>query len=202
MTFYSFTLFVHIVGVLGMFIAIGLEEAALFRLRAAKTTALVREWMRIMGVLEKMFPITGVLILGAGLYLTFTAWGWSQAWIDTALIAFLLISVLAPTVTTPRFKGIRKAVELTPDEPLPTELSKLTHDSMLRTTIFVMDFLTLGIVCLMTMKPGWIGSLAVMTVAFIVAIIAAQLPQAIAREAQSDLRSSHAETALEKTSVK
>jgi hypothetical protein len=46
MTFYSFTLFVHIVGVLGMFIAIGLEEAALFRLRAAKTTASEIAWFR------------------------------------------------------------------------------------------------------------------------------------------------------------
>jgi hypothetical protein len=75
MAFYPYALFLHIVGVLGMFIAIGLEEIALFRLRAAKTTALVREWTRVMSVVEKMFPISGVLILGASLYMVFTVWG-------------------------------------------------------------------------------------------------------------------------------
>ena len=94
MTFYPYALLLHIVGVLGMFIAIGLEQAVLFRLRAAKTTALVREWSRVMSTVDKMFPISGVVILGAGLYMVFTTWGWSQAWIDISLGVFLLTSVL------------------------------------------------------------------------------------------------------------
>jgi hypothetical protein len=173
MTFYPYALLLHIVGVLGMFIAIGLEQAVLFRLRAAKTTALVREWSRVMSVAEKMFPISGVLILAAGLYMAFTAWGWSQAWIDLSLGVFLLASVLAPTVTSPRFKAIRQASEAAPEGPLPIELWQLTHDSVLLTTVFIMDFLTVGVVCLMTTKPGWIVGLAIVVVAFVTALLAA-----------------------------
>ena len=173
MTFYPYALLLHIMGVLGMFIAIGLEQAVLFRLRAAKTATLVREWSRVMSIVEKMFPISGVLILGAGLYMAFTTWGWSQAWIDTSLGVFLLASVLAPTVTSPRFKAIRKASESAQEGMLSGELWQLTHDSVLLTTIFIMDFLTVGVVCLMTIKPGWIVAPAIILVAFVAALFIA-----------------------------
>jgi ABC-type antimicrobial peptide transport system permease subunit len=174
MIFYPYALLLHIVGVLGMFIAVGLEQAVLFRLRAAKTTTLVREWLRVMSVVEKMFPVASVLILGAGLYMVFTTWGWSQAWIDVSLGVFLLTSAMAPTVTSPRFKAMHKASETAPEGPLTGELWQLTHDSTLLTTVFIMDFLTVGVVFLMTIKPGWIAALTIILVAFVAAIVAAR----------------------------
>jgi len=201
MTFYTFVLFLHILGVLGMFIAIGLEEAALLRLRSATITMQVSEWMRIMSVVEKIFPLSGVLILGAGLTMAFTTWGWHQAWIDVSLGVLLLTSMLAPTITTPRFKAIRRVVESTPSGALPSDLYQLTHDSILRATIFVMDFLTLGVVFLMTIKPGWVGSLVVMAIALVAALIVAQLPLGTAREVPTVTQPSQTEAVLEEIPV-
>ncbi len=188
MAFYPYALLLHIVGVLGMFIAIGLEQAVLFRLRAAKTTELVREWTRIMGIADKLFPISGVLILGAGLYMAFTAWGWSQAWIDVSLGVFVLTSVLSPTVTSPRFKAIHRASETAPEGPVSAELAQLTHDPVLLTTIFIMDFLTVAVVCLMTTKPGWGGALAIIAAAFLAALVAAKRVQGNATATRSDVK--------------
>lgn len=101
----------------------------------------------------------------------------------------------------PRFKAISEAGESAPDGLLPAEITQLTHYSVLRTTIFVMGFLTLGIVCLMTTKPGWISAPAIMAVAFVAALIAAQLPLGAARAVPSTEQPSHSEAALEESTV-
>lgn len=44
MSFYSLALFAHIVGVLGLFIGIGLQWTSILRLRRALFVAQVREW--------------------------------------------------------------------------------------------------------------------------------------------------------------
>src|SRR5579884_531018 len=146
MTFYPYALLLHIVGVLGMFMAIALEQAVLSRVRSAQSIAVIREWMRIMNFVDKLFPISGVIILVAGLYMVFTTWGWGHAWVDISLAVFLLTSAMAPTVTSPRFKAIHKASEAAPEGPLSSRLLQLTHNSVLLTAAFIMDFLTVGIV--------------------------------------------------------
>jgi hypothetical protein len=129
--------------------------------------------------------------------MVFTAWGWGQAWIDVSLGAFLLMSVLAPAINSPRFKAIRQAIASEPDRLLTDEISQLTHDPVLRASTFTMGFMTSGIVCLMTTKPGWIGAAAIMAVAFVASLIAARLPLGVARSVQPVAQPSPMEVAPE-----
>ena len=198
MAFYPYALFLHIVGVLAMFIAIGLEEAALFRLRSAKTTAPVREWSHVMEVVEKVFPLSGVLILVAGLYMVFTVWGWNHAWIDVSLGFLLLTGVAAPTVTSPGFQAIRKAVASAPDGPVSDEL----HASKMRIGILVMDFLTVGVVCLMTVKPGWIGTLTIMLASLVAALVVVRMTRDANRTTFSPEQAFNRESAREESAVR
>ncbi|HEX5439050.1 MAG TPA: hypothetical protein VFW98_17995 [Gemmatimonadaceae bacterium] len=46
---YSVSLFLHIVGALGLFAGIGLELAVLAGFRRASTSAQLREWVRLFG---------------------------------------------------------------------------------------------------------------------------------------------------------
>jgi len=94
MTLYSYALFFHIVGILGLGISVSLEAATVFRLRGAKTTAQIHEWMRINTTLEKVLPISALLVLASGLFMTFTVWGWGQAWIDLSLGMLIALGVL------------------------------------------------------------------------------------------------------------
>jgi hypothetical protein len=46
MNYYSIALFLHIVGVLGLFVALGLEWTGLWQLRGVTTAEQVRTWLR------------------------------------------------------------------------------------------------------------------------------------------------------------
>jgi hypothetical protein len=75
MTLYPYTLLLHIVGVIGLFIALSLEVAVVFRLQAAKTTTQVHEWLTLSRVIDLVLPVSAVFILVSGLVLTLTVWG-------------------------------------------------------------------------------------------------------------------------------
>ncbi len=201
MALYPYALFLHILGVLGLFIAIGLEWTAIFRMRTAQTTATVREWMRVMGALDMMIPMTALLILAAGLYMTITVWGWSHGWIDVSLVAFLINGALGPAVISPRMKAIHKAAELAADGPLPANLKQLIHNPVLRTTTYAMGFSALGIVCLMTTKQDWIASLAIMVVAIIIGIAASRISPRAHRVAQTGEQLALSHTVMEEANV-
>ena len=162
-------------GVLALFIAIGLEWLTTLRMRAAQSTAQVREWGRISNANDKVFPISSILILAAGLYMTFTVWGFSHAWIDVSLVELIVVSALGPTIAGRRLKAIHTAVETTPDGPLPASLQKAIDDPVLWMYMQITPMIALGIVCLMTVKPDWMGALAVAIVFPVVGFIIGRL---------------------------
>lgn len=175
MSLYPYVLLLHIVAVLGLFMATGLELTALFRLRSAKSVAQVYEWTNVNRLLEIVFPLAALLILAAGLAMTFMVWGWSHAWISISLAALLVMSVLGATINTRRMKAIRTSAERAPDGPVPAALRKTIFDRGMWTTILTMSVTDLGIVGLMTIKPGWIGSIVVLIVTIAIGFILAQL---------------------------
>ena len=77
MSLYALALFAHIVGVLGLFLAIGLVWISMLWLHQAQTTAQVRERVRLASFQERLLPAASVLILLAGVYMTATTWGWT-----------------------------------------------------------------------------------------------------------------------------
>ncbi len=193
MTLYPYALFFHIVGVLGMFIANSLAVTVVFRLHAAQTTAQVLEWLSVNSALEKILPVSALLILASGLYMTFTAWGWSQAWIDLSLGVLIVLGVLGPAINGRHLKAIHLAVEVAPDREVPASLQKLITDPVLRAYALIPGFLLLGVVGLMTLKPDWIGSGVVLVMAFVVSLIAGHLSPGIPYKAQDEKeRASHA----------
>ena len=170
MVWYGVALLVHILGVLGVFIATGIEQVVLLRLRAARTTQLVREWVHVMDGVDKLFPPSVLLLVLAGLYMTFTVWGWGQAWIDVSLGTLVLVGILGPAVNGSGLKAIGRAVAVLPDGPLSADLSRLIYHPVLNMSTSITAFLTLGIVFLMTLKPGWLGSLGIMAGVLVVAV--------------------------------
>ena len=175
MALYSYMLLFHIVGVLGLFISISLEVAISFRLRAAQTTTQVREWLAVNRVLEKMLPISALLILASGLFMLFTAWGWSQAWIDISLGLLIVLGILGPVINGPRMKAIQTTAALAPEGEIPASLQKHISDPVLRAYALIPGFIALGAVGLMTLKLDWISSGAVMVIALVVGIVSGQL---------------------------
>src|SRR4051812_30730307 len=100
--FYSIALFLHIVGALGMFAALALEGTSLFYLRRSVTVEQAHSWMNVLGLVQRLGPVSLVLILLPGFYMMATVWG-GVPWIAVALAAIVLIAVLGA------FSGIRLA---------------------------------------------------------------------------------------------
>jgi hypothetical protein len=139
---YNLMLLAHILGVLGIFIATGMEHLVLWRLRAARTTQMVREWSLVMRWADVLFAASALVILGAGLLMTITTWGWNQAWIDLSLGTLVLVAILGGGVNGSGFRAIERAAAPLPDGPLSAELRRLIYRPVL--SLFTTYAITYG----------------------------------------------------------
>jgi hypothetical protein len=157
-------LFLHIVGALGLFVALALEWTSLLLLRRATTTEQARERMRLASGVSAVSGASLATLLVSGLYLTATVWG-GVAWIAVALGAMVLMAVLGAALSRPRLVTIGRAVETGSLAPVP--------DPLLWVSIQTRVAVALGIVFLMTFKPDLNGSLLAIAVAAVLGLIAA-----------------------------
>jgi hypothetical protein len=167
MTFYSIALFLHIVGALGLFVALGLELLSLLYLRRATTTEQAREWLSAYGLLRWVGPISMGTILLPGFYMMATTWG-GVAWIGIALAATILLAVIG-ALTGSRMAAIGRAVPTESGSLSPAFRQRL-HDPFLLVSTQTRVAIALGIVFLMTVKPGLGGTLLTIGVAIILGL--------------------------------
>jgi hypothetical protein len=171
MSVYSTAVFLHIVGALGIFAAIGLEWAGLTNLRRAADTAQVREWVRLLAAPRTMGGPAALLVLVSGIYLSATRWG-PVGWILVALGGMVVIAGLGGAIGGRRISAIVGALA-TESGPVSTTLRGRLDDPALAVSLWVRTALLLGIVFLMTNRPSWGGSLAAMGAALVLGIAAA-----------------------------
>src|SRR2546428_2303206 len=109
MNVYSIVLYVHIVGALGLFVALGLEWTALARLRGAATAEEARGALGALAPTRVIGPLSLAAILVAGLYLTATSVGW-QGWNVSSLAAMVVIAAVGAAGNTSPMHVLRRAV--------------------------------------------------------------------------------------------
>lgn len=173
MTLYSATLLLHIVGMIGLFIALSLEVAVVFRLRVAKTTAQVHEWLALSRVIDPTLPISAAFILISGIVLAFSAWGWGHAWIDLSLGLLVLLGILGPLINGPRMKAIHVAAQASPMGEISPALGQAILNPVLRVFVPIPVFVALGAVVMMVLKLDWLGSGIVVALVLSVSLIIA-----------------------------
>ncbi len=163
MNLYSIVLFFHIVGAVGFFVALGLEWTSLRRLRRSTTAEEVREWLRVPDDLGRIGMISMVLLLVAGFYMMFVAWG-GAPWITVTLGTIVVLIVLSGGITRRRMVAIGKAAGAERG-PLSSTLKRLVNDPALWFSMQTRIAIAVGILFLMTNKPGLVGSLITIAVA-------------------------------------
>jgi hypothetical protein len=171
MNYYSIALFLHIVGALGFFTALGLEWMGLRQIRNATSSDQIREWIGISNTTRRIGMGSMLTILAAGIYMMAADWG-LVAWIIVALGAMILLAVLGITITGPRIAALGRTLTLEKG-PLPHTLRNLANDPFLWISMQIRVAISLGIVFLMTVKPGLAGSLLVIGIATILGIASA-----------------------------
>ena len=179
---YHIALFVHISGAVLFFIGLGLEWLGLNRLRQAERVEQVREVSALLHVLGRLFPLSVVLLLGGGLYMALTVWGFTFAWLDAALATIVVLPILGPRVHGRRLALISQMASTEPDGPLSASLRARTIDPVLVFWGRLIAFLGWWIVFLMTFKPDLSGTLAALGVALALGVFFALLAQRTLRK--------------------
>ena len=170
---YQIMLFLHILGVLFMFAAVGITLAGMAGMVSSKDNKSLAIWSRITTKADEFLPFSVILILLPALHLVFTTWGWKVAWVNVSLIALLFMTIAGPIINLKRFKAIKAAVEAeTSDTPSNEVLSKV-RDMILWRSVSIMSVEVLGIVYLMSVKPKLIESILVIVIAFVIGLILA-----------------------------
>lgn len=170
MSVYQVSVFLHILGALGLFAGIGIEWASLANLRRASTSAQVGEWTRLLRTVRKVEGPAALVILVSGIYLG-VRWG-EEAWIGLGLLGLVLIGVVGGVLTGRRAAAIERSI---PNEagPIPDSLQRRIDDPVLRLSARLRLAIALGVVFLMSVKPEAPVALAAMGGALALGLILA-----------------------------
>ncbi len=176
MNVYSFVLFLHVCGDIGIFIGVGLQLFSLMALRRAKCVEQVQAIVWLITLSNRVSTGSALLTIAAGLYMALTVWGLQTGWIAVTLAS--LVVLLAPLlvgIIEPRMRLIVALSQAAADGPLPALLSTHIHDPMLGTALQTVTAVVLGIVFLMTNKPS-LGAAILAIIVFLMLGLASSLP--------------------------
>ncbi|MCP2033562.1 hypothetical protein L1279_000545 [Planomicrobium sp. HSC-17F08] len=166
---YNVILFLHIIGTILMFVAIGITLTAMISIIHSKKVETMQIWAKLAVEMDGLLPFSVIFILLPGLYLVITTWGWGQAWVNLSLLTLIIMTVMGPAINLRRLKNILKAVEAEVGKtsvPSPA-LMNLAKDRTLWNSVSIMSMLAIGIVLLMTVKIGLFGSIAAIVLAIL-----------------------------------
>jgi hypothetical protein len=170
---YRTVLFLHL---LSLFVGIGAAAIlglSLFRLRAAQTVADALPWGILAGKTERAFPVAILGLFISGAYMTSDVWTWSTAWIDVGIVSLVVIAAQGALVAGRRAKVLERALEANGAGPLSERARALTCDRALWIVSFANPGIVLGVVWVMTQKPGAAGAIAAVILGYVVGALAA-----------------------------
>jgi hypothetical protein len=174
MNLYAIALFLHITGALGLFLGLGMEGLVLKHLGSSTTNRQVLAWRSSMKLMRIIFAVAAILLLIPGLYLVGESWRFTP-WVVVGII--LLFALAGYGSVTGKKIGLIINSIINNNEPLPEEMRKKLSDQFLLKTYKIRFLVTSGIIYIMTLKTGWIGTIAVIVVAFVIGLLIS-LPKA------------------------
>ena len=158
MSIYGIVLFLHIVGALGLFAGMGLEQVSLARLRDAETPTQARDWLGVLSNLRRTDGPSGFLILATGFYMMATVWG-RGTWMAIGVLGMVLMAAIAVAVTSRRARALKEALAKA-DAVVWSALRARLADPLMRMAATLRLAIGLGIVFDMAVKPATLGALA------------------------------------------
>lgn len=164
---YNIALFFHILGAVGIVGGSTLGHVLHARQMRARTNEQLGEVLGLSELLSKVMPISALLVLVAGLYMTITRWGFQYAWIDLSLLLLVGFGASAPLVFDPPIKAVRKLIAA--GEPVARSHALLGARGY-STTANIFTGESIAIVALMTLKPDWLPALIILVVAALIGV--------------------------------
>jgi hypothetical protein len=169
-------LFLHVLGVISVFVGFGTLLLATTALTRASRVEQVRA---IIGALVagrrigfEHISVIDVIVVAGVLLIASTGVVMARAddyvlssWVEVATTSFLLLAPVGPLVINPRLHALAKEAARQPDGPLTASLRARIDDRVLTLAMRGSVALLVGIVFLMTTKPTLLVSAGVILVA-------------------------------------
>ncbi len=147
MTLYALILFIHLTGAVSLFLAFGIEWAAISFLGNASSAEEAKPWLRLARLSPLINgPALGVVILSGG-YLASIIHVMKQGWIPASLVGIVVVAFLGSVINVPKMRAIRLAI---PDGG--EKLSSALRNKLLPISVRLRTFLALAIVFMMVAK--------------------------------------------------
>lgn len=158
---YDVVLFAHLLGVVTLFAAVTLMQAGGARVRRAATVEHLRLWLGLIRPVRVMFPVASLLLLATGLFMAAEAWTFATPWVAVSIVGLVGISAVGGAVQGRHLAAIGVAAAGVDEEHVPSGLAQLVAQPAPWRFGFAANGAAVGILWLMTTKPGWLGSVAV-----------------------------------------
>jgi hypothetical protein len=184
---YVISRFLHILGALGLFMAIGFEWLGVPRLARSATRDDALAWLGVTSLAGRIGAVSLALILLPGLYMAGTRWGFTD-WPVAALVGMVVMALLGGLLSGRPMAGLGRAIGAEHGPLSPAVLERLRSPA-LAMSLWTRTTVLLGIVGLMSFKPDLLTSLVVLALAL---VIGAVLSIAVARRAQRSPRPAEA----------
>ena len=159
MNILSAILFIHVLSAMSLFGVFALEAAVLLRIRSSLNAEQARPAVLSFHRLRRIAMPAFLGVLVSGLYLAYL-YGGGTAWIPASLIAMLLIMVVGAAVTGIRMARLKKLLSSTGETVTIGAILSSTQDKALVLSYGLRVGLAVGIVFLMTVRPGLLLSVA------------------------------------------
>lgn len=154
MALYDVAVFVHIMGVVSLFGGLILFQHAGARLRGARTWEDARLCLSLLGVVPGMMFGGPLFLLVSGLYMAKARWTFEAPWVVVGTLAVLAALVIGGVVMMPAVRRLQRTADERVGPVSEAERSLITSSAMWP-AMFLVNGVALGMVWVMSTKPGW-----------------------------------------------
>jgi hypothetical protein len=167
---YNIALFIHFIGLISVFGGFVIVARAGSRLRAATDMEQVRSWSALLNTTGPMFGAGYGLLLLSGIYMAATRWRAPHPWLVVAMLSLVAIWIVGGVIVGRHVRAINAAAEATRGS-ISGELALQIANPSLWRTVGALNGLAMGVVFIMTVKPGWLVSLSVVLIAAAIGVL-------------------------------
>lgn len=134
-------------------------------IRDASTVSGIRHWLAATKPLAAADPISALVLLATGVYLASIGHWWRLGWVQIALVMWFVNSGIARKFVGPAMGRVAELASSAETEEIGADLETARNSRALTLARDVMLANDLGILFLMSSKPGYLGSVVTMVVA-------------------------------------
>ena len=164
----SLMLFTHVVGVLALFVGLGLEWIGLGGVQRSATRAEALPWLRLVASVPRLFGIALAAIVVSGFYLGARVGVLGDDWMRASYGALLLMAIVSGPVSRSPMRALTRVADVPADGTVA--LRAAAANPILRLSLRIRIAFGLAIVFLMIAKPAAGESLLVLALASMVTI--------------------------------